>query len=116
MKTKTGLRLRAAREASGLSLASLSSKMDGLLSASRISNYEQGTRQMSVDGAISLGKALEVAPSYLLGLDEDINETPQLVGKHQRELFTLLNKSLCEGGFRSPESLSHCLHAYLDDA
>ena len=86
MKTKTGLRLRAAREASGLSLAALSSKMNSLLSASRISNYEQGTRQMSVDGAISLGKALDVAPSYLLGLDEDINETPQLVGKFRKSL------------------------------
>tara|TARA_R110000772_G_scaffold164008_2_gene275403 strand:- start:616 stop:963 length:348 start_codon:yes stop_codon:yes gene_type:complete len=115
MKTKTGLRLRAAREASGLSLASLSSKMNSLLSASRISNYEQGTRQMSVDGAISLGKALDVAPSYLLGLDEDINETPQLVGKHQRELFTLLNK-VCVKGDLEVQKVSRLLHAYLDDA
>jgi transcriptional regulator with XRE-family HTH domain len=115
MKTKTGLRLRAAREASGLSLAALSSKMNSLLSASRISNYEQGTRQMSVDGAISLGKALDVAPSYLLGLDEEINETPQLVGKHQKELFTLLSK-ICVKGDLEVQKASRILAAYLDDA
>jgi len=115
MKTKIGLRLRAAREASGLSLVSLSSKMNSSLSGSRISNYEQGTRQMSIDVAKSLGKALDVAPAYLLGLHEDINETPQLVGKHQKKLFMLLNKVILKGD-SEVQKVSRVLAAYLDDS
>ena len=114
MKTETGLRLRAARESSGLSLSSLSDELNNILSPSRISNYEQGTRQMSVDGAIALGKALGVAPSYLLGLDEGINETSQLVGKHQKELFSLLNKVSLKGDLEV-QKVSRLLNAYLND-
>ena len=38
-------RLRAARQARGVSLSQLSALTDGALSKSRISNYEQGLRR-----------------------------------------------------------------------
>lgn len=67
---KIGQRLRAARHAQGLSLADLSSRT-GLLSKSRISNYEQGIRRMGIEEAQDLALALgSVTPTYLLCLED----------------------------------------------
>jgi transcriptional regulator with XRE-family HTH domain len=67
---KIGQRLRAARQAQGLSLSDLSSRT-GSLSKSRISNYEQGIRRMGLEEAQTLALALgSVTPVYLLCLDD----------------------------------------------
>ncbi|WP_295541173.1 helix-turn-helix domain-containing protein [uncultured Thiohalocapsa sp.] len=69
---RIGLRLRAARHARRLSLAELAELTDGVYSKSRISNYEQGIRRLSVEGAQSLARALgNVSAAYLLCLNED---------------------------------------------
>lgn len=65
-----GQRLRAARQAQGLSLSDLSS-LTGALSKSRISNYEQGIRRMGLEEAQVLATALgTVTAIYLLCLDD----------------------------------------------
>jgi transcriptional regulator with XRE-family HTH domain len=67
---RIGQRLRAARQALGLSLADVSSRT-GSLSKSRISNYEQGIRRMGLEEAQELALALgTVTPTYLLCLDD----------------------------------------------
>lgn len=80
---KIGQRLRSARQAQGLSLSELST-LTGVLSKSRISNYEQGIRRMGIEEAQQLAVALvSVTPTYLLGLDDTdplSNEERVLVG------------------------------------
>jgi transcriptional regulator with XRE-family HTH domain len=66
-ETTPGERLRAARTAKGWSLPELSQRTGGRLSKSRISNYEQGLRQMAPDVAAVLAEALEsVTAPWLL--------------------------------------------------
>ncbi|WP_058553628.1 helix-turn-helix domain-containing protein [Thiohalocapsa sp. ML1] len=67
-----GQRLRTARMARGLSLNELSALTNKLYSKSRISNYEQGIRRLSVEGAQALAEALgNVSAAYLLCLDRE---------------------------------------------
>ena len=66
-----GRRLKAAREAKGLTVEQLADLSDGGLKASRISNYEQGTRGMKPPQAKELAKLLDVSPAYLLTLTDD---------------------------------------------
>jgi len=62
-----GERLRAARAGRGWSLTELSQRTGGRLSKSRISNYEQGLRQMAPDVAAMLAEALgSVTAPWLL--------------------------------------------------
>jgi transcriptional regulator with XRE-family HTH domain len=68
---ETGRRLKAARQAKKLTLQGLSKQMRGVLSASRLGNYEQGTRAMGTPEALAIGQALEVNPSYLLCVETD---------------------------------------------
>ena len=66
-----GHRLRAQRQAIGLSLSELSERT-GRLSKSRISNYEQGIRRMGVEEAEALANALgTVSAAYLLHLEDE---------------------------------------------
>jgi transcriptional regulator with XRE-family HTH domain len=67
-----GHRLREARKKRGWSLSQLSAETRDVLSKSRISNYEQGTRRPGVEQAEVLALALgTVSASYLLDLDEE---------------------------------------------
>jgi len=69
---RIGLRLRAARQARRFSLAELAARTNGHYSKSRISNYEQGLRRISVEGAECLAKALgNVNAAYLLCVNDD---------------------------------------------
>mgnify|MGYP003111189340 FL=1 len=70
---------------------------------------------MSVEAAISLGKALDVQPAHLLGLDEEINLTQNLVGKHQKDLFVLLTQVCGKGDFEV-QKVCRLLSAYLADS
>jgi transcriptional regulator with XRE-family HTH domain len=84
---KIGQRLRAARQAQGLSLSDLSSRT-GSLSKSRISNYEQGIRRMGLEEAQQLALALgSVTATYLLCLDDKdpLSETERYLVERYRE-------------------------------
>jgi transcriptional regulator with XRE-family HTH domain len=77
-KKAAGKRLKAAREAKKLTLDALSGLTKGLLSKSRLGNYEQGTRMIGVEETLALASVLEVNPAYLLCVDvEDEEMTPQ---------------------------------------
>lgn len=60
-----GKRLKALREQRKISQAALA-KSIGWSTPSRISNYELGTRSVSADDALLIGKALSIPPSQLL--------------------------------------------------
>lgn len=66
--TEAGRRIRAARVALKLSLAALAERSGGVLTGSRIGNYEQGAREVDIFAARLLAKALDVHPAYLMGL------------------------------------------------
>ena len=78
-KRESGRRLAKARNDRGWTLAKLSKEVKGVLSPARISNYEQGIRQMKSQEALVLGQALGVEPSFLLCVDreEEGDMTPQ---------------------------------------
>jgi transcriptional regulator with XRE-family HTH domain len=77
-KKEAGRRLKKAREAKNWTLRELSTQLRGILSESRLSNYEQGTRMIGVEEALALYRALGVQPSYLLCVDvEEDDMTPQ---------------------------------------
>jgi transcriptional regulator with XRE-family HTH domain len=57
LTSRIGKRLRAARTAQKLSLSQLSTKTGGILTKSRISNYEQGLRRMGLKQAQMLSDA-----------------------------------------------------------
>lgn len=79
IKKEGGRRLKAARNDKGWSQKDLERQTGGVLSASRIGNYEAGIRQMKSKEALVLAKALGVEPSYLLCVDgeEGGEMTPQ---------------------------------------
>ena len=77
-KKESGKRLKAARLKKGWTLDELSQKTGGLLSTSRIGNYEQGTRSIGVKESLALGSVLGIKASHLLCVDVDEGEmTPQ---------------------------------------
>jgi transcriptional regulator with XRE-family HTH domain len=72
LTAQIGLRLRKARQAQNLSLSQLSVRTDGVLSKSRISNYEQGLRRPGIEEARALATALgTVSATFLLCLDDE---------------------------------------------
>lgn len=77
-KKEAGRRLKAAREDKGWTLGELSKRLGNILSPSRLSNYEQGTRMIGVREALALHSVLGVQPSHLLCVDIEEGEmTPQ---------------------------------------
>jgi transcriptional regulator with XRE-family HTH domain len=66
LKEKVGLNLKSLREAKGLSLRALSELSGGLYSASRLGNYEQGTRMLPLDCANNIAGALGCSASDIL--------------------------------------------------
>lgn len=60
-----GLRIKTLREGMNISQRELAERC-GWDSQSRVGNYELGTRKVNADDAISLSKALGVAPSELM--------------------------------------------------
>lgn len=68
-KKEAGRRLREARRGKGWTLNELSKRLDGILSPSRLSNYEQGIRMLGVKEALAVGPLLGVEPAYLLCAD-----------------------------------------------
>lgn len=77
-KEESGSRIKRMREKRGLTLQQVSDATDGVISLSRLSNFEQGTRMVSVDAAKAIAAVLETTPEYLLTLT-DIEPDPQEV-------------------------------------
>lgn len=74
MSTERGTiaaRLSALRADKGWKLREASDATEGLLSPSRISNYEQGLREMGIPEAKILAKAYGTTAAHLLCLDDD---------------------------------------------
>ena len=77
-------RLKELRKKAGLSQGSLSIATQ-TLSVSRISNYEQAARMMSVSIAVELASILNTTPAYLLGLPlEHTEEEEQLLAYYRK--------------------------------
>jgi transcriptional regulator with XRE-family HTH domain len=73
-KKEAGRRLKAARNAKNLTLEELSKRLGGVLSPSRLSNYEQGTRMIGVQESLALYNVLGVPPAHLLCVDVEEDE------------------------------------------
>lgn len=85
-KKKIGERIKAARTAKGLSLEELSERTGRVLSASRISNYEQGTRLCKPQQAAILAPHLGVTASHLQCLDARGEEDDEMSPEAKRLL------------------------------
>ena len=70
-KTESGRRLKHRREELKLTLDALSKRTRGVLSLSRISNYEQGIRYMDPQAAIILARCLGVSAAWLMCVDDE---------------------------------------------
>ncbi|WGL96270.1 helix-turn-helix domain-containing protein [Arsenophonus nasoniae] len=92
---RIGKRLKALREARGLSQAQLA-KLCGYSSASRIGNYELGDRKISVDDAIRIGPALGISAADLLfGNDEPLDKhanKENFLSKTEENLLEMFNE------------------------
>ena len=70
-----GRRIKAARRSGGMTLHDLSRATNGVLSPSRISNYEQGLRLPGPQEALILAKALTTSAARLMCLDGEVGMT-----------------------------------------
>ncbi len=71
IKEQTANRITQSRKAQGITIKELSERLKGILSAARISNWEQGTRSPGPTEAKLLATELGVSASYLLGLTDN---------------------------------------------
>lgn len=91
IKQKIGRRIAQARkEHLGITIKELAARTEGL-SASRISNWEQGTRSPGPLEAIELSRLLKVSSSYLLGLTDNPSGDIALSGEGEQFLIPLLS-------------------------
>ena len=77
------------RWSKGWILREASVATDGLLSPSRISNYEQGLRDVGIPEAKILAKAYQVTAAHLLCLDDDSPVLSKEEQEHIRNLRSL---------------------------
>jgi len=83
MKTQESVaeRLKRLRVEMGLSQRALA-ELCGWASQSRVGNYEAGSREISLDDAITLAKALNVSPAQLV-FGEDLNSNVVFKSMHE---------------------------------
>lgn len=92
MKTlaeEIGERIKALRTEKGMSQGQLA-KLCGWSGASRVANYEYGNRNVGVDDALSLAKALGTTPVMIL-FGEQSDPSNWLTDK-QKEVLSLFNQ------------------------
>ncbi|HCM7672246.1 TPA: helix-turn-helix domain-containing protein [Klebsiella quasipneumoniae subsp. similipneumoniae] len=92
MKTlaeEIGERIKALRTEKGMSQGQLA-KLCGWSGASRVANYEYGTRNVGVDDALSLAKALGTTPVMIL-FGEQSDPSNWLTDK-QKRVLSLFNQ------------------------
>ena len=88
--------LRKIRIRSGMTIADVVLASQGRIKQSRISNYEAGTRKLSVDAALQIAPLLGVTAAELLGLESGPDASLKL-GKHQEALMALLSQVSLRG-------------------
>jgi transcriptional regulator with XRE-family HTH domain len=69
-KTESGLRIKACRKNAGLKQREVCDSIPGL-TVTRLSNWENGLRMLSIDEAKRLAPVLETTAGYLLTIDND---------------------------------------------
>ena len=69
-KTESGRRIAAARKLAEMTLQEVCNAIPGL-TVTRLSNWEHGTRMISVDEAKRLAPVLKTTASYLLTIDDE---------------------------------------------
>lgn len=87
--------LRRIRIQKGMTIADVVAASNGEFKQSRISNYETGTRKLSVEAALSLAPIFGVTASKLLNIDS-VNADMKL-GPHQEKLMALLSQVSLRG-------------------
>jgi len=84
-KQEAGRRLKAAREALGLTLKEVCAGLQGI-EVSRLSNWEQGLNMIPVDEAKRLAPVLHTSAAYLLTLDDDFDPRTEAMAKVYKQL------------------------------
>lgn len=74
---RIGARLKQAREQKEITLQELADLTGGKLSASRLGNYEQGTRLLKPHTAILVAPLLQKTAAWLLCVDEESTLTQE---------------------------------------
>lgn len=69
-KSEIGARIRRARTDKNLTLEELSVKTGDLLTLKRINAYENGDRMPGPAEVVTLAKALQVRPAFLMAIDD----------------------------------------------
>lgn len=87
-------RIKALRQAAGLTLQQLSDATGGEIKSSRIANWEAGTRQINVASAEILARVLNVTAAYLMGLapDNAIDAGFAALTPAQKELYITMTE------------------------
>lgn len=73
-KAEIGKRIRSARAAKGWTLSELAEKTGGLLSPTRISNYENGDKLPGPDTVALLARVLGRRAAYMTCMEDDLEE------------------------------------------
>lgn len=82
--SRIGLRIRTTRERHRLSIAELATRTDGLLSPSRIANFEAGIRRPGIEEIETIAAAFgDVSAAWLLTLDAGTANDTGLVSDQQ---------------------------------
>lgn len=78
VKKEIGLRLKRAREAHEWTREDVAVHTRDAISASRLGNYEQGTREPDIETIRLLARILDCPASYLACLDDDSIKMPSI--------------------------------------
>jgi transcriptional regulator with XRE-family HTH domain len=94
---RAGNRIKSARADRAWSQRELSEQTGNKLSSSRIANYEQGTREVGIQEAEILAKALHVQPAYIMGIttlktplnliEEELVKNWRVLPENERESY-----------------------------
>lgn len=105
-----GKRIRQARDALGLTLKELSEKLGGQYSVTRMSNWEAGSRMISVEAAKDLAAALNVSAAYLLTVSDRIRDMDEADGELADKVIWLLEHP----DEQSTDMLTYVVNAIYD--
>lgn len=113
MKTKEiNNSIKKFRMKRGYSINDLVLQTSGEFSQSRISNYETGSRALTINAAKKLAPFLGATPSQLLNLSDTYFQDVKL-GEHQEELIRLL-EAVSLRGDKDMVRIIAIINAYLN--
>ena len=104
--------LRMYRKRAGLTLKNIVDLSDGKFTQSRLSLYETGRRQLTLDAAFELSKIVDATPAELLNISDKTENSIEL-GQYQEELFNVLAQISLRGD-RDVLRVVSMLKAYLN--